>query len=69
MVVHVADGALTVTAPDAGRVHAHLSADPAAYLLLMWNRVPIWRPLLSGQLLVWGRQPWRAGELATLMVT
>jgi uncharacterized protein (TIGR03083 family) len=69
VVVHVANGAVRVTASDGGRVHAHLWADPAAYLLLMWNRVPVWRPLLSGQLLVWGRQPWRASELATLMMT
>jgi hypothetical protein len=69
IVVHVADGTLTVASPAGGRVHAHLWADPVAYLLLMWARVPVWRPLLSGQLLIWGRQPWRAGELASLMLT
>lgn len=31
-----------------GRVRAHLSADPAAYLLLMWDWIPVWRALLSG---------------------
>jgi hypothetical protein len=65
--IRVADGALTVAVSDGEPVHAHMSADPAAQLLLNWNRVPVWRLMLTGKLLVWGRQPWRASELAGLM--
>jgi uncharacterized protein (TIGR03083 family) len=65
--VSVADGRLTVRDPRGLVVDAHLAATPAAYLLLMWNRIPPWKPLLRGQLMVWGRRPWRAGELSALM--
>ena len=66
--VSIADGRLTVGDPRELRVDAHLAATPDAYLLLMWNRIPRWKPVLRGQLMVWGRRPWRAGELGGLMV-
>jgi uncharacterized protein (TIGR03083 family) len=66
VVVTIADDALVVHASGEQRVDAHIAATPTAYLLLMWNRIPPWRPLLSGQLLIWGRRPWRALELGRL---
>jgi uncharacterized protein (TIGR03083 family) len=66
VVVSIADDELVVHESGEQRVDAHIAAAPIAYLLLMWNRIPPWQPLLSGQLLIWGRRPWRALELARL---
>ena len=66
VVVSIADDELVVDESGERRVDAHIAAAPTAYLLLMWNRIPPWQPLLSGQLLIWGRRPWRALELARL---
>ncbi len=65
--VSVADGRLTVQDPRELRIDAHIGATPDAYLLLTWNRIPTWKALLQGRLLVWGRRPWRAAELSGLM--
>lgn len=69
VVVRVADGALGVEPALDQLVDAHISVDPAACLLLVWSRIPPWQPLIRGQLVIWGRRPWRAGELAGLLVT
>jgi uncharacterized protein (TIGR03083 family) len=69
VLVRVADGALGVEPALDQPVDAHISVDPAACLLLVWNRIPPWQPLIRGQLVVWGRRPWRAGELAGLVVS
>jgi hypothetical protein len=65
----VANERLTVDGARRRRVDAHLSAAPAAYLLLTWRRVPLWQPVVRGQLLVWGRRPWRVAELPRLIAT
>ena len=47
--------------PDAdGPVDCHLSGTPAAMLLVMYGRVPPWRPALTGKVVAWGRRPWLA---------
>lgn len=66
VVVVIADDALVVDESAGQRVDAHIAATPTAYLLLMWNRIPPWKPLLSGQFLIWGLRPWRALELGRL---
>ena len=66
VVVSIADSELVVDDSGERRVDAHIAATPTAYLLLMWNRIPPWQPLLTGQLLIWGRRPWRALELDRL---
>jgi uncharacterized protein (TIGR03083 family) len=66
VVVSIDNDQMTVHDPNGVRVDAHLAATPVAYLLLMWNRIPPWQPLLKGRLLIWGRRPWRAGELGRL---
>jgi hypothetical protein len=67
VLVRVEDGSLSVEDPDGQYVDLHIAVDPAAYLLLTWNRIPPWQPILRGQLLVWGRRPWRVNELAALL--
>jgi hypothetical protein len=59
-------GTLRVTPPDDRPVDCHLSADPVAYLLLSYQRIPPWRAVLSGKLLPWGRRPWLAARLSAL---
>lgn len=58
--LQVADGSLRP-------VDAHLVVDPVSYLLLSWRRIGQLRPMLTGKLVVWGRRPWRAGALQTLL--
>jgi len=52
------DGSLTVEAPSSRKVDCHLSADPAAFLLVAWSRISQWQAIPKGQLLAWGRRPW-----------
>ena len=69
IVVRIQDGTLVVEDFRGQEVDAHLSAEPVTYLLLMWNRISPWKPLLRGQLFAWGRRPWRVTELGSLLVT
>lgn len=47
--------------PDAETsVDCHLSGVPADLLLVMYGRVPPWRPALTGKVVAWGRRPWLA---------
>jgi hypothetical protein len=45
---------------DPGPVDVHVSADPAALLLVVYRRQSQWRHLAGGRLLAWGRRPWLA---------
>jgi hypothetical protein len=69
LLVQVEDGALTVTRYDGQHVDCHISADPVVYLLLGFNRISPWQPILRGQLVTWGRRPWRANDLQALLKT
>ena len=60
------DGTLRVSAPDGGAVDCHLSADPAAYLLLSYRRVGPIAPMVAGKMLAWGRRPWLAARMSRL---
>ena len=44
-----------------------ISADPAAMLLVMYNRMAPIRPLSRGQLFVWGRRPWRLTRVTQVL--
>jgi uncharacterized protein (TIGR03083 family) len=54
------DGRLQVDPPDARRVDANISADPAALLLVLYRRQSQWPHIARGRLLAWGRKPWLA---------
>lgn len=69
VVVKISDDRLTLHEGHDGPVDAHVVAAPSDYLLLTWNRIPAWRSLVTGKLFVWGRRPWRATELAKLLLT
>jgi uncharacterized protein (TIGR03083 family) len=59
------DGRLRVNPPDPGPVDVHLSADPAALLLVLYRRQSHWRHLAAGRMLAWGRRPWLALTLTS----
>lgn len=61
------DGELRVSAPPDGPVDCHLSVDPAAFLLVGWNRRSQWPAMARGQLLAWGRRPWLGVRLRSLL--
>lgn len=54
------DGSVNVAFGSAESVDCHLSADPAAFLFLMYGRQRPLRPALTGKVIAWGRKPWLA---------
>lgn len=63
------DGALTVEQPSARRVDCHISADPVAFLMVVWNRQSQWSVIAKGKLLAWGRKPWLGPRFGAMMRT
>ena len=61
------DGALTIEAPSSRRVDCHISADPAALLLVAWGRTSHWQAIGRGQLMAWGRKPWLGPKFRELL--
>ncbi|MEU4704614.1 maleylpyruvate isomerase N-terminal domain-containing protein [Nonomuraea dietziae] len=60
-------GSLTLEAGDARDVDAHLSADPAALMLVFIGRQGIGKPLVEGKLAAWGRRPWKLARMLTVI--
>jgi uncharacterized protein (TIGR03083 family) len=54
------DGRLRVNPADERRIDTHISADPAALLLVLYRRQSQWRHIARGRLVAWGRKPWLA---------
>jgi uncharacterized protein (TIGR03083 family) len=61
------DGALSVEDPSPHPVDCHISADPAAFLLVAWGRQSQWTAIATGKLLAWGRKPWLGPKFRGLM--
>jgi hypothetical protein len=65
------DGTLVIQGPGPGpvsrRVDCHISADPAAFLLVTWGRRSQWPAIGRGQITAWGRKPWLGPRFRTLM--
>jgi uncharacterized protein (TIGR03083 family) len=59
------DGRLDVDPPDRGRIDVHVSTDPVAFLLVVYARQSLWRPVARGRMLAWGRRPWLALTLTS----
>ena len=64
-----ADGGLSIEPPSDRRVDCHLWIDPRALLLLAWHRTGLARPVLTGQVMPWGRRPWLSFRLPGLIKT
>ncbi len=60
-------GSLTIGAGRAPDIDAHLSADPAALMLVFIDRQGLWKPLLAGKFAAWGRRPWRLARMLTVI--
>jgi mycothiol maleylpyruvate isomerase-like protein len=61
------DGALTVEEPSDRRVDCHISADPAAFIMVFWQRRSQWNAIAKGQLIAWGRKPWLGLKFRSLI--
>lgn len=57
------DGSLILTSEEGTDVDAHVSADPAAMMLVFLGRQPMWKPVLTGKLIAWGRRPWKLAQM------
>ena len=53
----LSDGHLEVDPPAPRPVDVTISADPVAFLLLSYRRMPLWRAILTGRSRAWGRRP------------
>ena len=61
------DGSLTVEEPSTRRVDCHISADPAAFFMVFWQRQSQWNAIAKGQLIAWGRKPWLGLKFRSLI--
>ena len=64
----VDDGTATV-GPAAGQADCVITADPVAFLLVGYNRMSQWGPMLRGQLRAGGRKPWLGFKFNRLTVS
>ncbi len=60
-------GDLAVEPASRRPVDCHVSADPAAFLLVAWGRKSQWPAIARGQLLAWGRRPWLGPKLRAVL--
>ncbi|MFD4371184.1 maleylpyruvate isomerase N-terminal domain-containing protein [Streptomyces sp. NPDC058486] len=68
LAVVVEDGAATVTRDAAPRPYdCRITADPAAFLLVSFGRIPIWKAIALGRMRAGGRRPWLATRLSELI--
>ena len=63
------DGTLTITDPGSGKVDCFVRADPVAINLIAWGRMSPWPSVARGRLRAWGRKPWLAAKLTSLLST
>lgn len=61
------DKALRVEEPSSRRADCHISADPVAFLKVLWGRQSQWKAIASGRLTAWGRRPWLGVRLRALL--
>ncbi len=57
--VVITNGSLTWDPGVVSNVDVHVSADPGALLLVFMGRQGMWKPLLTGRAMAWGRRPWK----------
>jgi SCP-2 sterol transfer family len=61
------DGTLSIEDPSPREVDCHISADPVAFLMVVWSRQNQWTAITKGKLLAWGRRPWLGPRLKSLI--
>jgi hypothetical protein len=60
-------GLLRIEEPSARRVDCHISADPAAFFMVYWDRQSQWNAIAKGQLKAWGHKPWLGFKFRSLI--
>ncbi|MGH2729105.1 MAG: maleylpyruvate isomerase N-terminal domain-containing protein [Actinomycetota bacterium] len=63
------DGVLNLEDPSDRPVDCHISADPAAFMLVGFGRMRVSKPALMGRMVAWGRRPLLAFKLPSLLRT
>lgn len=66
--LRASDGRLTVERSRPARADLHISAEPVTNLLVGYQRIPLWRAVLTGRIVAWGRKPWLAARFDSLFV-
>jgi hypothetical protein len=61
------DGRLTFAEGKATRPDCCVSANPSSFLLSALGRLGLWSPAFKGQMLAYGRKPWLAFRLPSLL--
>ena len=61
------DGSLRIEETSSRRVDCHISADPAAFFMVFWQRQSQWNAIAKGQLIAWGRKPWLGLKFRSLI--
>jgi hypothetical protein len=61
------DGSLRAEQPSTRPVDCHISADPAAFFMVFWQRQSQCNAIAKGQLLAWGRKPWLGLKFRSLI--
>ncbi len=60
-------GELRVSSEHQGRVDCHVAADPAAFLMVGYGRTNRVAAALTGKIFAWGRRPWLALKLPSML--
>lgn len=60
-------GKLTVSEDTDAPVDCRLSADPVAFMLTSYGRLPVWRTAATGGILAFGKKPWLAFKFKSLL--
>jgi hypothetical protein len=60
VVIRFTGGRASLEQPGGAPVDCHILAAPVPLLLVLYGRTPQWGPIAKGQLVTWGRRPWRA---------
>lgn len=61
------DGRLLAPEHPDGPPDCRITADPAALLLILWGRTSPWPAVAGGRLVAWGRKPWLAATLPSML--
>ncbi|WP_406865043.1 maleylpyruvate isomerase N-terminal domain-containing protein [Streptomyces sp. HUAS MG47] len=70
LAVVVDDGTVTVTRDALPRRYdCRITAEPTAFLLASFRRVPLWKVIATGRMRAGGRKPWLATQLSRLIAT
>lgn len=64
--IRVRDGGAEIERQRPGSADLHISGEPVAYLLVGLQRMSLWRAVLSGRMVAWGRKPWLGLQFAKL---